>query len=109
MVAYCLAMVEEKISASPIVYKRYVDDVFALFPSKTTAKRFLNEINTIHRSIKFTMEEENCKSLCLFDVKVERKERSFITSWHLKETNTGVYIPLNAYSPLSYKKQQLKD
>ena len=37
----------------PVVYKRYVDDIFVLFKSKEHLKLFVNYMNSKHRNIKF--------------------------------------------------------
>ena len=39
-------------------YKRYVDDIFAVFETKDYVGSFCNYINRKHRNIKFTMETE---------------------------------------------------
>ena len=39
-------------------YKRYVDNIFAIFESKDHAVSFYNYIIKQHRNIKFTMETE---------------------------------------------------
>ena len=43
----------------PVVYKRYVDDIFVLFKSKEHLKLFVNYMNSKHRNIKFTFETED--------------------------------------------------
>ena len=42
----------------PTYYRRYVDDIFVLFPSKKEADLFLIYMNEQHTSINFTMEGE---------------------------------------------------
>ena len=39
-------------------YKRYVDDIFAVFETKDHAVSFYNYINRQHRNIEFTMKTE---------------------------------------------------
>ena len=39
-------------------YKRYVDDIFAVFETKDHAVSFYNYVNRKHRNIKFTMKTE---------------------------------------------------
>ena len=41
-----------------LFFGRYVDDTLAAFNSSEDAQRFLNFLNSLHPSIKFTMEEE---------------------------------------------------
>ena len=41
----------------PSHYKRYVDDIFALFESETQVEPFKNFMNTFHPKMKFTFEK----------------------------------------------------
>ena len=41
----------------PLLYKRYVDDVFAIFSRKDQCYDFLQRLNLLHPSIQFTCEE----------------------------------------------------
>ena len=69
-------------------YKRYVDDIFAVFETKDYAVSFYNYIIRQHRNIKFTMEtEKNCK-LPFLDVLVCNKP-NLITSVYRKPTYSG--------------------
>ena len=42
----------------PIVYRRYVDDIFVLFSSKEHLQPFVDYMNKQHRCIKFTSKTE---------------------------------------------------
>ena len=42
----------------PKFYRRYVDDIFLMYDKKDHVKKFLKYMNTRHRNIKFTFEEE---------------------------------------------------
>ena len=42
----------------PMLYRRYVDDIFAVFNSENEAVLFFEYINSKHKNIKFTMEKE---------------------------------------------------
>ena len=41
----------------PKLYKRYLDDVFAVFETQQQAEGFQNYINSAHPNIKFTLEK----------------------------------------------------
>ncbi len=43
----------------PSLYKRYVDDTFAIMPDIQAAENFLTTLNQCHSSLKFTMEIAN--------------------------------------------------
>ena len=80
-----------QVSQSPIVYCRYVDDIFCLFDSCEVCDRFLNELNYLHPALKFTTELECSGCLPFLDVLVERSASSFTTSIYRKPTFTGQY------------------
>ena len=47
-------------------YKRYLDDIFAVFETKDHVVSFYNYINRQHRDIKFTMETEKTRKTPFF-------------------------------------------
>ena len=50
MAAFCMDMIEIKMKKDVMFYKRYVDDVFAIFKTKLQASKFLKDINKIHKT-----------------------------------------------------------
>ena len=54
-------------------YRRYVDDIFALFESSESADSFGEYKSSKHQNINFTVEKENVSSLSFLDVKICRK------------------------------------
>jgi len=74
MAAFCMDMIEIKMKKDVMFYKRYVDDVFAIFKTKLQASKFLKDINKIHKNIQFTMEEERNNSINFLDIRVDNKE-----------------------------------
>ena len=74
----------------PTLYRRYVDDTFALFQSKSHAEAFFKYINTIHPNIKFTLEHEKDNKLPFLDVEVNRTQNGFSTSVFRKPTFTSL-------------------
>ena len=63
----------------PILYKRYVDDTFALFRRKTDKLEFFNQLNSISCLV-FTTEDEKDSTLPFLDVLVNRRKDHFLTS-----------------------------
>ena len=58
---FFLAHMENKLLNSnlnfqPKLYLRYVDDIFAVFNNDTSCSKFLDLLNSQHKSIKFTVE-----------------------------------------------------
>ena len=87
-VGYYESKLFNKIS-KPTVYCRYVDDTFSLFHKETEFQKFLNYLNSLHPSLKFTNEIETNNSLPFLDVLVTKSDNKFITSVYRKPTFTG--------------------
>ena len=56
----------------PVVYRRYVDDIFVMFRSKKHLKLFVSYMNLKHNNIKFTFETEDSNNFSFSDVKITR-------------------------------------
>ena len=52
----------------PVVYRRYVDDIFVLFKSKGHLLLFAKYMNTRHKNFKFTFNFEQNNSFSFLDV-----------------------------------------
>ena len=87
----------------PTYYRRYVDDTCVLFRDESHAPLFLNYINSIHNSIKFTMETESNGKLPFLDVLVTRDTSAFNTSVYRKPTFSGLGTNYLSYCPKIYK------
>ena len=88
---------------SPVFYKRYVDDVIALFNNPEEAELFLGYLNQQNNSIKFTMEEENNHKIAFLDVLVDNTGDKIRTSVYRKKTFTGVLTNYLSFTCFSYK------
>ena len=103
MASFALDMIETKFNNSPLFYKRYVDDIFAVFRNKEDSEKFLFHINTFHPSLQFTIEHSVNNIIAFLDVQIHYNNNKVTTSWHIKRTNTGVYTPKASCSPMKYK------
>ena len=88
----------------PVYYRRYIDDVIVLFKEKSHVKKFLRYINSRHKNITFTFEEEDNNVLAFLDIKITRINDKFTTSIYRKKTFSGVYLNYHSYLPKEYKK-----
>ena len=78
--------------AKPKIFKRYVDDTFAILP-KNKITEFLDHLNSIHDKIKFTMEVESGNSLAFLDTKLIRKpDHTLGHTVYRKPTHTNRYL-----------------
>ena len=91
-------------SFKPIVYERYVDDIFVLFSSKEHLQLFVDYMNQQHRCIKFTSETEQKNSFSFLDINITRVNNQFKTSIYRKPTFSGVFTHYESYIDQTYKK-----
>ena len=88
---------------APLMYRRYIDDTFAIFREPNHAEKFKEYLNTKHNNIKFTMEGENEGTLPFIGVTVTRDNEGFHTSVYRKPTFTGLLMNFNSYLPHIFK------
>ena len=81
----------------PVYFRRYVDDTFALFRSPDHLKKFTNYLNSKHKNIKFTYENESSNSLPFLEILISRSENNFKTSVYDKPTFNRVYSNFNSF------------
>ncbi len=88
----------------PMIWLRYVDDVYCLFTiSKTKIHEFHSRINKWHKNLHFTVEFETNNSIAFLDVRVTREENQLITSLYRKPTRTGLYMLWDSCQNRRYK------
>ena len=89
----------------PKVSSRYVDDVFDHFKRETN-QPLLDYLNTQHRNIRLTFEEEENGQLPYLDSKVKRNSKVWLTYRHIvyrKLTHTHQYLTFDLHHPTSAK------
>ncbi|CAL8128770.1 unnamed protein product [Orchesella dallaii] len=84
-------------------WRRLVDDVFAVIPyDKTTS--ILDELNSFHPAIQFTIEEESNHTLPFLDVLATRDDNGNIhRNVYRKKTHSGRYLNFDSYHPMCHK------
>ena len=93
----------------PKMWKRYVDDTFTIFSyDSDDLAKFLDHLNNIAPTIRFTMEVETNKSLSFLDVLVTRDGEQLTTSVYYKKTHTGRYLDYNSNHTQGVKKGIIK-
>ena len=70
-------------------WMRYVDDTFVIVENKDKIEDILTFLNSQHKNIKFTVEFEDKHVISFLDVRVKRKNESFITDVYRKKTFSG--------------------
>ena len=87
----------------PLYYRRYVDDIFALFNSPEHLQCFPSYLNSCHRNISFTIENEKDNRMSFLDVNIIREQGEFTTSVYRKPTFSGIYTNFDSFLPSSNK------
>ena len=80
-----------------------MDDTFVVFSNEDECDLFLNSLNSLHPSLRFTFEKESNLALPFLDVLVEKSPSKFITSIYRKPTFTSLYLRWNSFSPRKRK------
>ena len=74
-------------ASHPLLYLRYVDDIFAVFKTNESCLKFSNILNSQHKNIKFTV-EYGSELMCFLDVQIKVKENGYDTWTGRKTTHT---------------------
>ncbi|CAF1226111.1 unnamed protein product, partial [Didymodactylos carnosus] len=83
------------------LWRRFVDDTFALVEPNASINSILSVLNGFHPSIEFTFEMEVDNSLSFLDVHVIRSVSQYSTTIYRKSTFTGLIMKWQSYVPLS--------
>ena len=88
----------ESFPSPPRFWKHYVDDTFTALP-KTLITPFLEHLNGIEPSIKFTVEEERDGQLAFLDVLLRREDDSTISTSCLLQGHPHQPVPVLMVTP----------
>ena len=91
----------------PIIYRRYVDDIFVLFSSEEHLQLFVDYMNKQHRCINFTLEIEKNNTFSFLDINIIRQNNQLKTSVYRKPTFSGIFTHYESYIEQSYKKSMI--
>ena len=92
----------------PLLYRRYVDDLFLLFDNEYQANSFLNYLNNKHPKINFTFKSEANNNLNFLDISIHKHNQKFTTSIYRKPTFTGLGTNFFSFTPFIYKLNSIK-
>ena len=103
---FFLAHMENKLLNSnlnfqPKLYLRYVDDIFAVFNNDTSCSKFLDLLNSQHKSIKFTVEHAS-ETIPFLDVEIKLNHSGIDTWIWKKPTHTNLLLNFNAFCSLKW-------
>ena len=111
-----VAKVEDSLLDNPSVkqpkfYRRYVDDIFAVFETEKDRDVFYSLLNNMHKNLQFTMEtvDTATNSLPFLDVNIRiSNSNKFETKVYRKPTNTNVLLNYDAVAPKRWKEGLIK-
>jgi len=86
----------------PSLYYRYVDDIILTAP-KEEIHTILNEFNSYHQRLNFTLETEDNHSLNFLDITLITKNTKIITDWYHKNTFSGRFLSFFSNHPICHK------
>ena len=86
------------------IFTRYMDDVLRNAKVNQIEQK-LQELNSLHPNLKFTIEREVDGALPFLDMKIMRSEQGTLSStWYNKPTDTGLIMNFHALAPKRYKR-----
>ena len=86
----------------PLLYLRYVNDIFAVFETNKSGLKFSDILNYQHKNITCTV-EYGTELMCFLDVQIKVKESKCDTWTWPKSTHTGLLLNFDALYPLKCK------
>ena len=94
-----------KILPPDVSWFRYVEDVLCLWPRDRPLEPFIEQLNGLVPSIKFTVKEEQNSSISFLDIKIHRHNNSFKFSVYWKPTNNLSYLHYYSHHASNVKYQ----
>lgn len=87
---------------------RYVDDI-CMAVHKDVMTQILETINSWHKNLDFTLEEENDKGeLAFLDIRIIHKNNKLESTWYTKPTSNGLTLNYHSLSHMMYKKSVIR-
>ena len=100
-----LSQYDEKIRGESKLYFRYMDDILKENKRRLIEEK-LQEINSLHANLSFTLEREQDQQLPVLDMKIlhDHGTGELSSTWHTKPTDTGLIMNFHALAPKRYKR-----
>ena len=98
-----LSKFDSRIRGDAKLFSRYMDDVIRSIKSSEIAGVLLL-INSLHPSLKFTIERESDGRLPFLDMLIIRMNNELSSTWYNKPTDTGLVMNYLALAPKKYKR-----
>ena len=93
-----LSQFDDQIKGNSSLYFRYMDDVICISKIDNIDMK-LDEINTLHPSLKFTVEKEVNNCLPFLDMNIINENGKLSSAWYTKPTATGLTLNFHSLAP----------
>ena len=91
----------------PLFYRRYLDDTFVVFNSRSQCENFFKYLSSWHKNLKFTMEEEENGELSFLDVLVTKKDANFDYKVYRKLNFSGLATSFFSNTSEKFRKRAM--
>ena len=71
-------LLQKESDTNPKLHLRYVEDIFAIFEDQRSSATFLDLLNSLHKNIRFTLENSN-GTISFLDVEIKINPNGFDT------------------------------
>ena len=86
-------------NSKPRIWFRFIDDIWGIFSgNRTTFQTFVEYLNSVHASIKFT-EEFSSIEINFLDVTIYRSGEEILSNLYCKPTDSHSYLEFNSCHP----------
>ena len=86
-----------------VFYRRYADDVLALFSSPGDVDKFKEYLSSKHANINVSLEKEKYGCLPFLDINIFHENKKFATNVYRKKNFSGVYTTFKSFIPETCK------
>ena len=88
-----------KSNSKPRIWFRFIDDIWGIFSGNSTSfQSFVEYLNSVHKTIKFT-EEFSSEEINFLDVTTYRSGREILSKLYCKPTDSHSYLEFNSCHP----------
>ena len=98
-----LSTFDNRIKGDAKLCDRYMDDIIRSIKA-AEVRRKLDELNSLHSSLKFTIEEEVDRCIPFLDMLISREDGLLSCTWYSKPTDTGLLMNYHSLAPRRYKR-----
>ena len=72
-------LLQQQLNSDPVIYFRYVDDIFAIFNNEAYNMGFLDRLNSQHKNLQFVI-EKSTNTLSFLDMELKIHNNN-LQSW----------------------------